>query len=80
MDVVCANSYWGKIVEHVPASGSEHNAKYDTEAYLKLAFEMQVYYQDRRNLVRHGITAEGVLKGDVCVVKVKKEFQRYFCC
>ena len=71
-----ANVYWGKIIEHKLPSGVDTSEEYDTKAFFKLAYDMQVFYAIKSNRKRHGLTPEGVLQDDICVIKAEDGFQR----
>ena len=76
LDVVSANVYWGKILDHKLPCGANITEAYDTKAFFKLAYDMQVFYAIKSNRKRHGLTPEGVLEDDICVIKAEDGFQR----
>ena len=76
LDVVSANVYWGKIIDHKLPCGAVESKTYDTKAHFKLAYDMQIFYAIPSNRRRHGLSAEGVLKDDVCVIRTEDGFQR----
>ena len=76
LEVVSANVYWGKIEDHQLPLGVDKEETYDTKSYFKLAYDMQIYYANRANQLRHGNTPEGVLVNDICVIKEKDIFKR----
>lgn len=63
-------------MEHKPPKRGNPSEVYDTKAYFKLAYDMQVFYVIKSNQMRHGLTPEGVLKRDICVIKAEDGFQR----
>lgn len=63
-------------MEHKLPFGADKSETYDTKAYFKLAYDMQVFYALNSNRQRHGSTPEGVLKDDICVIKAEDGFQR----
>ncbi|XP_065064666.1 putative ATP-dependent RNA helicase TDRD12 [Rhopilema esculentum] len=76
LDVVHANVYWGKIMEHRLPVGADEREKYDTKAYFKLACDMQIYYAMKQNRKRHGTSPEGVLVDDLCVIEAEEIYKR----
>eukprot|EP00794_Sanderia_malayensis_P019141 gene19141-21059_t len=70
LDVISANVFWSQIVE------DPVGFKGMSTAYLKLKYDMQIYYQSAPNRVRHGLAVEGVKNGDICVFKTTKGYQR----
>ena len=64
-------------MEHRLPVGADEREKYDTKAYFKLACDMQIFYAMKQNRKRHGISPEGVLVDDLCVIEAEETYERY---
>ena len=67
--------FWGRIISHRLPSDVKNVKEYNTDSYVKLALDMQLWFAEESKRIRYQKTGH-LQVGDIFVIESKQGFQR----